>query len=157
MELNELITEKNIFLLDSAPSTKEELLALALKDCLDAHQQSADFDAVWTTLLEREKSMSTGIGQGVAIPHCSTEAVSDVRGVLILLKQGIDFESLDAEPVRIIVLMLMPKNKFDRHIKTLAAVARTFSDPAFRRSILAAQTPAEAHAFLTAAGSTPAT
>lgn len=152
MELTDLISEKNIFLLDSPPETKEELLALVLRDCLECHQQTGDFDAVWATLLDRERSMSTGIGQGVAIPHCSTEAVSDVRGILVLLKNGIDFESLDEEPVRIIVLMLMPKNKFDRHIKTLAAVARAFSDPGFRSGILQATTAAEAHEFMSAAG-----
>ncbi len=152
MELHELISEKNIFVLETAPESKEELLALVLKDCLICHGQSTDYAAIWDTLLERERSMSTGIGQGVAIPHCSTDAVTDVRGVLVLLREGVDFESLDDDPVRIIVLMLMPKNKFDRHIKTLAAVARTFNDPAFRKGILEARTPAEAHAFLMKAG-----
>ena len=105
---------------------------------------SDHIDVIRGALLEREASMSTGIGQGVAIPHCSSEYVSEVHGALALLPRGIEFQSVDEEPVRVAVLLLLPKNKFEKHIKTLAAVARLFNNQDFRETILGSTSPERA-------------
>lgn len=139
MELHDLISPSRIFVLETENTDKEQLLRTLLLNCLNCDKQGTDFDIVWPLLWERERSMSTGIGQGVAIPHCSTEKVTDVKGILAVLRKPIDFQALDDEPVHLVVLMLMPKNKFDRHIKTLATVARTLNDAGFRQRVLEAQ------------------
>ena len=83
--------------------------------------------------------MSTGIGLGVAIPHCSSEWVDDVVVSLAVLTRPLEFQAVDDEPVQIVVLLLMPRNRFDRHIKTLASIARMFNDEGFRQKILNAE------------------
>ncbi len=150
MEINEIIHEDRIVILDNPIQDKQELL----KEVLDRSVKNTELEKcradLWKTLLEREKSMSTGIGLGVAIPHCSSDYVTDVKGFLVLLKNGIEFQAVDDKPVKIIVLLLLPKNKFEKHIKTLASIARLFNDKSFRDRILEAQTPQEAFAVINA-------
>ncbi len=149
MELHELIPKDKIFIFERSPGDKMEMMNSLLDMCVQSSGIDSKFrDPIWKTLFEREMSMSTGIGLGVAIPHCSTEHVQDVKGVLALLKEGVDFQSVDDEPVRIIVLLLLPKNKFEKHIKTLASIARMFNDESFRKSILKARTAEEAWKIL---------
>ena len=146
MKLEELFPEDKIILYDSyQDGDKIELLKsildFGLKDTeLERHKKK-----IQEALLERERSMSTGIGQGVAIPHCSTEFVTDVWGVLAFLKEGIDFQAVDGEAVRIVVLLLMPQNRFEKHIKTLASIAKLFNNETFRNEILALETVGETH------------
>lgn len=148
MELHELIKKENIQIFEEPPPDKIRLLKDLLECCVANSELRKLKDTIWETLLEREKSMSTGIGLGVAIPHCSTKHVSEVHGILALLKHGIDFQAVDEQPVRIIVLLLMPKDKFDKHIKTLASIARLFNNEDFRQRILSAASAGEAHEIL---------
>ena len=95
---------------------------------LDAsHKQ----DAI-ASLRHREETMSTGIGFGIAIPHASCDAVHDVTACFGRSKAGIDFESLDGKPVHFIVLFLVPKDQFQTHLRTLAAIAKFLNDPNVR-------------------------
>jgi len=143
MEITEIIPQKNILMMEAAREDKQELLREVLESTVKDTDLEKCKEDLWRTLLERERSMSTGIGLGVAIPHCSSEFVHDVKGFLVLLKKGIDFQAVDDEPVRIIVLLLLPKNKFEKHIKTLASIARLFNDETFRKKILKARTSEE--------------
>ena len=148
MQLHELIRESDIKIYEHPPADKIELLRELLGWCTDKSDLEKSKSIIWETLIEREKSMSTGIGLGVAIPHCSTKHVSEIHGILALLKEGIDFQAVDEQPVRIIVLLLMPKDKFDKHIKTLATIARLFNNEGFREKILKVSTSLEAHELL---------
>jgi mannitol/fructose-specific phosphotransferase system IIA component (Ntr-type) len=145
MNLLEIIPEERIFLTKPDGTGKIHLLEDFMHQCIDplisdvSHRES-----VWETLKERELSMSTGIGLGVAIPHCSSVHIEDVIGGLCLLEDGIDFESVDEIPVRIIVLLLLPKNRFERHIKTLASVAKLFNNSGFREKLLECRSRASA-------------
>lgn len=138
MELHEFISRDRILTFDEENADKAHVLKSIYDHCAslsDLHNHQPD---VWETLIQREKSMSTGIGLGIAIPHCSTEYVDEVTGVLALLKHGIDFDAIDDIPVQIIVLLLLPKNKFEKHIKTLASVAKLFNNEAIRKQIIEA-------------------
>jgi PTS system fructose-specific IIA component len=84
--------------------------------------------------------MSTGIGNGVAIPHCSTTKVSEITTVMALSPKGINFEAIDNEPVKIIILLIVPKDKLTQHIKTLANIAKMMSDVKLREEILSLKT-----------------
>jgi len=96
---------------------------------------------VLEALLARERSMSTGMENGVAIPHCSMEAVDDTLVSLGVSRDGIDFESIDGRPTHLILLLVTPKNKTKVHIRTLAEIAKLLNDEAFRNELIAAESP----------------
>lgn len=116
----------------------DEMIDLAVKN---KQINKEDLESVKTALVEREKSMSTGIGNGVAIPHCTTSRVNDIVAVMAISPKGIDFDSIDNNPVRIAILLLVPKNKLTQHIKTLANIAKVMSDEKLRNSILEMKSP----------------
>jgi len=84
---------------------------------------------------KREKSMSTGIGFGIGIPHADTESIEEVVGALGRSKAGIDFEALDNQPVNLVVLFLVPQGQFQKHLNTLANIAKLLHNRDFRESI----------------------
>ena len=148
MNLQTLIPSEKIVLLDSAQKDKMDLLSELLSACLADTQDACPRDVVWNALKERELSMSTGIGHGVAIPHCSTDQVEEILALLALVKEGIEFDSVDGKPVHIIVLLIIPRGKGDVHIKTMAAVANLLNNQEFRREVLEASSPTEAYAAI---------
>ncbi|QDV07144.1 PTS system fructose-specific EIIABC component [Planctomycetes bacterium Poly30] len=109
-------------------------------------------DAVREAVLSRERSMSTGMEDGVAIPHAALEDVSEVIACLgvIQTEQGLDFESIDGRPTRLVVLLVIPKSQKLLHIRTLADIARVLSKDLVRKELLAASEPERAHAVLVA-------
>ncbi len=86
-------------------------------------------------LRRREESMSTGIGFGIAIPHTSSDRVTGVVAAFGRSKEGIEFESLDNAPVRFIVLFIVPKDQFQTHLRTLAAIAKFLNDRSVREQL----------------------
>ena len=92
-------------------------------------------DEALASLRHREETMSTGIGFGIAIPHASCDAVHEVTACFGRSKAGIDFESLDGKPAHFIVLFLVPKDQFQTHLRTLAAIAKFLNDPAVRSGL----------------------
>ncbi|EMJ90819.1 PTS sugar transporter subunit IIA [Leptospira alstonii] len=128
--MNQLLTllhpETVIFNLESG--TKEEVISKLLQKAVDTHQIDAENkEEILESLLAREKSMSTGIGSGVAIPHCSVNLVDELKCVMGLNPNGIDFDSIDHQPVHIFILLIVPKTKFQEHIKTLAQIAKALN------------------------------
>ena len=110
----------------------EEIVDRLVKDKrLDAGHR----DEALASLRHREETMSTGIGFGIAIPHASCEAVHEVTACFGRSKAGIDFESLDGKPAHFIVLFLVPKDQFQTHLRTLAAIAKFLNDPAVRSGL----------------------
>ena len=91
-----------------------------------------DRDAIIDLVKKRENSMSTGIGFGIGIPHASTELIDNVVGALGRAKEGINFEALDNQPVTLVVLFLVPKGQFQKHLHTLANIAKQLHNKAFR-------------------------
>ena len=87
------------------------------------------------SLRHREETMSTGVGFGIAIPHASCDAVTEVTACFGRSEAGIDFESLDGKPVHFIVLFLVPKDQFQTHLRTLAAIAKFLNDPNVRKEL----------------------
>lgn len=92
----------------------------------------ADTENVLASLKQREETMSTGIGFGIAIPHASSERVTDVVAGFGRSKAGIEFDSLDNEPVHFIVLFIVPRDQFQTHLRTLAAIAKFLNDRTVR-------------------------
>ena len=114
-----------------------------LVDCLvDAGKiEKADREDVLQSIRQREETMSTGIGFGIAIPHASSSKVSDVVAAFGRSTSGIPFESLDGEPVNFIVLFVVPKDQFQTHLRTLAAIAKFLNDKTVREELTKSPTP----------------
>jgi len=92
------------------------------------------------TVLEREKLGSTGIGQGVAIPHGKTDAVPEQIGALGISQRGVEFNALDGEPVHLIFFLVGPVEVAGQHLKALSRISRLFKDKFFRQSLREAKT-----------------
>ncbi len=99
-----------------------------------------DRDAVLAALKQREETMSTGIGFGIAIPHASSEFVPEVVAAFGRSSAGIEFDSLDNAPVKFIVLFVVPKDQFQTHLRTLASIAKFLNDRTVRASLATAAT-----------------
>jgi PTS system nitrogen regulatory IIA component len=93
--------------------------------------------AILEILLQREKLGSTGVGNGVAIPHGKLSKLGNVFGLFARLERPIDFEALDGQPVDLIFLLLAPEGAGADHLKALARVARLLSDPEVARKLRA--------------------
>jgi len=91
-------------------------------------------------LLEREKLGSTGIGNGIAIPHGKLGGLSDIILVFARSTAGVPFEAIDGKPVHLIFLLVAPANSTGGHLKALARLSRLLKDDAFRRTLLTAPT-----------------
>jgi PTS system fructose-specific IIA component len=94
-------------------------------------------------LFDRERSMSTGMENGIAIPHCSIDEIDDTLVALGVSEAGIAFESIDGAPTHLILLLVTPRNKTKVHIRTLAEIAKLLNDEAFRGRLIKARTPDE--------------
>src|ERR1700738_2058167 len=105
--------------------------------------RKADRESVLAALRQREETMSTGIGFGIAIPHASSNCVSDVVAAFGRSSTGIEFDSLDNSPVRFIVLFVVPKDQFQVHLRTLAAIAKFLNDKAVREQLAKADSSDE--------------
>jgi PTS system fructose-specific IIC component len=133
------------------------LCCIEAADKWDAIEQLADFlvrthrsehiskQQLLRTIKEREKQSSTGIGEGVAIPHGIVPKGPEIQGVLGILNNGIDFDSPDGQPVRLIALIVTPEEHRDMHLQVIATLARMMSDEAIRARLFNARDAAEAY------------
>lgn len=134
--LMDVLTEAQIrFPLDAADKSAAlgELVAL-----LAERKRIDNADAVLEAVLDREAIMTTGVGNGVAIPHCKTAHSREFTIALGIAPTGIDFESLDDHPATIIFLLVGPDNDPGTHIRLLSRISRIISDETVRERILAA-------------------
>jgi mannitol/fructose-specific phosphotransferase system IIA component (Ntr-type) len=105
--------------------------------------QSADRESILASLKQREETMSTGIGFGIAIPHCSSDRLDEVVAAFGRSSNGIEFDALDNAPVKFVVLFIVPKNQFQTHLRTLASIAKFLNDRAVRESLAGARSTDE--------------
>ena len=99
------------------------------------HVKAEDRDVVLNALRAREDTMSTGIGFGIAIPHASSDRVNHVVAAFGRSSKGIEFDALDNAPVKFIVLFVVPKDQFQTHLRTLAAIAKFLNDRQVRERL----------------------
>ena len=92
-------------------------------------------EAIATVVKKRENSMSTGIGFGIGIPHASTDLIPEVIAALGRSRTGINFDALDNQPVNLVMLFLVPQGQFQKHLHTLASIAKVLHKAEFRQAI----------------------
>jgi mannitol/fructose-specific phosphotransferase system IIA component (Ntr-type) len=135
MELADILTEAQI-IPDLRAINRWEAID-ELISCLVATGkiQPGDRDAVTAAVKKRETSMSTGIGFGIGIPHASTELIYEVVGALGRSRAGVNFDALDNQPVKLIMLFLVPQGQFQKHLHTLANIAKLLHKADFRQTL----------------------
>jgi mannitol/fructose-specific phosphotransferase system IIA component (Ntr-type) len=102
-----------------------------------------DRESILASLKQREETMSTGIGFGIAIPHCSSDRLDEVVAAFGRSTAGIEFDALDNAPVKFVVLFIVPKNQFQTHLRTLASIAKFLNDRATRDRLASAKSREE--------------
>ena len=151
MMLHELITEPEQVVADLQATdrwaTIDELMTVFVRT---GRITDGDAEAVAGAVRNREESMSTDIGNGIGIPHAPSERVNRVQALLAIAHHDVDFEALDGEPVRIVVLFVVPQNQFQEHLNTLANIARVLGDEDTRRQFREATTPEQVLAVVRA-------
>jgi PTS system nitrogen regulatory IIA component len=105
---------------------------------------------VFDSLFAREKLGSTGLGQGIAIPHGRVKGLKDAAGAVVRLKQPIPFDAPDGQNVALIFVLLVPERATDLHLQILSELAQMFSDRQLRERLLAAPTAAALHQLISA-------
>src|SRR3989338_5422911 len=129
MKISEILDHRAIKIGMTA-TTKEEALK-ELVDILAKVEDIGDPKGIVKALIERENLGSTGIGQGIAIPHGKTDKVTRLVAVLGVSKTGVNFDALDGEPVYIFFLLVAPKATAGPHLKALAQISRLLRDAYF--------------------------
>lgn len=108
-----------------------------------ALSQKVDGQRLLETLLEREKLGSTGIGEGVAIPHGKVAGLPALLASFGRAPAGVDFRAIDGKPTNLFFALFAPENSAGAHLKALARISRIFKNPAFREAIMKAPDAAE--------------
>lgn len=111
-----------------------------IADFLASKVPDIDADDLFEHLTQREQLGSTGIGNGIAIPHCRCSNVKETTGALITLRDPVNFDAADQHPVDIIFVLLVPKEACDEHLKTLSSLAEKLDQTTFRNQLRKADT-----------------
>ena len=141
MKVSELLKPEFI-ISDLKGESKEEIIN-ELIDLFKDDPRVEDIEKVRSAVLEREKVMSTGVGKGFAIPHGKTNAVKEIVGAFGKIKDGIDYESLDGNPVNLVFLLVGKDNLISTHIKLLSRISRLMNKDDFRHRLVEANSADE--------------
>lgn len=146
MELNDILHKDAVKVM--AATTSKKRLLQEISD-IAASVYGMDADTVLTSLLEREKLGSTGVGNGVAIPHARFEGIDKVLGLFIRLEKPTDFDSMDGQPADLIFTLLAPAAEGAEHLKALALVSRTMRSENIRNKLRANHDDSTIYSLLT--------
>jgi nitrogen PTS system EIIA component len=141
MRIMDFLSEKNITVDLKAKNKKDAIEELV--ELLVGSSSVADKKKMIQILLEREELGSTGIGQGIAIPHGKSDTVKELTAAFGLSKSGVPFDALDGELVYIFVLLVAPEGTAGAHLKALARISQLLKDKYIRRKLLSAQNTTE--------------
>jgi len=145
MDLSDLIEVSAVMPALKANSKKQLLQLLSEKA---ASVTGIPEREIFETILQRERLGSTGVGNGIAIPHGKLPGVKRITGVFARLEQPVEFEALDDQPVDILFLLLAPEGAGADHLKALSRIARVLRDGETVRKIRGTKDAAAIHAFL---------
>ena len=146
MQLTELFTPQD-FVLGFSPSDKWAAIGQLMDHLVEIGKcDQSTCDDLQEAVLTRERSMSTGMERGIAIPHAAVDNLSEVIACIGVISdgEGLAFESVDGRPAQIIVLLLIPRAQKLLHIRTLAEIARVLGKTSVRDALLRAKTGEEA-------------
>lgn len=140
MDISRILSEQCVMAAQPANSRKRVLQAAS--ELLAEHHPELSARQLFDELMVRERLGSTGIGEGVAIPHCRLDC-ERILGALVSLEQPVDYEAMDDQPVDLLFVLVVPNEENTAHLELLAALARIFNNAENRRRLRAATTSAE--------------
>ena len=141
MKISDILTE-NLVVSGLEGSSKDDIIN-AMVDLIGISQKVQDREKVRQAIFDREKLMSTGVGNGFAIPHGKTDAVTDIVAAFAVTAKPIDYQSLDEKPVRLVFLLVGKDSMVGPHIKLLSRISRLMNKDQFRNQLLNLKTPQE--------------
>jgi fructose-specific phosphotransferase system IIA component len=141
MKVSDLL--KPEFIIPNVKGESKEEVINELIDLFKGDTRVEDLEKVRSAVLEREKVMSTGVGKGFAIPHGKTNAVKEIIGAFGRVPDGIDYDSLDGNPVQLIFLLVGKDNLISTHIKLLSRISRLMNKDDFRHRLIEANNSRE--------------
>ena len=148
MELADFLTKEQV-VTDLKASDRWEAIEELIDLLVDSGQIKPDHrEAIISIVKKREISMSTGIGFGIGIPHASTDLIDNVTGAFGRSKDGVNFDALDNQPVNLVMLFLVPQGQFQKHLHTLAKIAKMLHKKEFRKSLEDAEDAAEMYQII---------
>ena len=136
------IMEERLVAANLSGTTKKEIID-ALVEIVSQSSKVLDKEKVRTAIFEREKIMSTGVGNGFAVPHGKTDAVVDIVAAFGVTAEPIEYESIDEKPVRLVFLLVAKDNLVGPHIKLLSRISRLMNKEDFRNKLLETKTQQE--------------
>lgn len=135
MDLGDILSKEQI-ITDLQAADRWQAIDELIKNLVSTGKIKAEHhDAIAAVVKKRESSMSTGIGYGIGIPHASTDLISEVVGSLGRSRQGVNFDALDNQPVNLVMLFLVPQGQFQKHLHTLANIAKLLHKAEFRTAL----------------------
>ena len=137
MKIDEILKKESV-IADLVGTNKLEVIK-EMTACLKQNNTIKDDQALFATLMEREKLGSTGIGENVAIPHGKSDELTQIITVFARSLEGVDFESLDQKPVHFVCMVIAPAHSTGQHLKALARISRLFKNQVLREGILKAE------------------
>ena len=135
MDLGDILTGEQIITDLHATNRWEAIDELINNLVATGKIKAENHDAIATVVKKRESSMSTGIGFGIGIPHASTDLIYEVVGSLGRSRKGVNFDALDNQPVNLVMLFLVPQGQFQKHLHTLANIAKLLHKSEFRQAL----------------------
>lgn len=145
MLLSDFISPDSVVPLLKAKTKKQLLQDLSVRAArLTGLSERDIFDVLW----QRERLGSTGLGQGIAIPHGRIKGLKEAVGAIVRMKQPIPFDAPDGQPVNLIFVLLVPDRATDLHLQILSELAQMFSDKPFRERLLAGATSSAVHQLI---------
>ncbi len=141
MLIEELITPERT--LSGVPGGSKKRLLETISEFVTQLHPETDAEDIFDALIERERLGSTGIGEGVAIPHCRLKICDEAIGILFTLKEPIDFDAVDSKPVDLVFALLVPEDAVNEHLKALQIIAERLKDPAYKYHLRQAKTDEE--------------
>lgn len=136
MKLTDLITIRSV--IPNLAARHKKALLEELCTVL-ANEENIDRESLLQVLLEREKLGSTGIGDGIAIPHGKTNIIDKILIAFGRSSEGVEFDSMDGKPTYLFFLILVPEESGGLHLKVLAKISRLLKDSSFREELIAAE------------------
>jgi len=146
MKITEMLKKK--YIIDALTSTTKKDTLLELSRTILHDNPQYDSEKVVRVLLEREKLGSTGIGDGIAIPHGKLPLLDELVVSFGRSSEGIDFNAMDGKPVHLFFLLLAPENSAGLHLKALAKISRMLKDSDFRTKLLHAGSEEELYRII---------
>ncbi|MCB1127894.1 MAG: PTS sugar transporter subunit IIA [Verrucomicrobiae bacterium] len=148
MTLGDIIKPENIIPELEAGDRWEAIDELVNRLVVSGDLDEAQRGPVLAAVRKRENSMSTGIGFGIGIPHASSDVLRRLVAAFGRSKKGVEFEALDAQPVSLVVLFLVPQGEFQPHLHTLATIAKMLHRREVRQELEDAPDAAAIHAVI---------